>query len=215
MELFTITIDANTIIYHGSEHPIKNLQSTFMWFSMNETTANKYGNNIYKFTLNRQLKLINIQSGIFQLHLMDQLNIKYTLIDDTTNFVNSYKSRIMSALGMPNINEVIRVYGKPKCQYDNDNVKNITVANVPYFQHERWSKYEVDQLLMTEIHEIYSKYGFDGYISPTTVPSRLMCGWHHEEIGLFDPTNKFIPTSQSGGKITWDPSDFTKPIRHI
>jgi hypothetical protein len=125
-----------------------------MWVSLNKKTADSYGKIVYKLTLNRQLRLINLQSGIFQLHLMDQLNMKYDQIDDDRHFINHYKARIMSTLGLPNTNEIIRVFGQPKCQYDNELAKHLTVANVPYFQHERFSKYENDQLLMTELQNM-------------------------------------------------------------
>jgi hypothetical protein len=43
-----------------------------------------------------------------------------------------------------------------------------------------------------------------------------MCGWHHEEIGLFDPTHKFVksdPPIQLGGGTVWNPADFTKTVQ--
>jgi hypothetical protein len=189
-----------------------------MWLTL---TANKYGKIMYSIGLKRDIKLINIQSGIFQMHLMDQLNIKYTTIDND-KYTNTYKSRVMSTLGLPNTDEIMRVFGKPTCKYDNDQERAIVEVNQKYFAHERWSKDKDDKLLMKELNDIYGKYGFDGYYSPVAVPSRFHCGWFSDEVALFNPksviisgTAKGLPSIQiqfggSNKPYLYDPSDHVK-----
>jgi hypothetical protein len=43
--------------------------------------------------------------------------------------------------------------------------------------------------LTQELDEIYSKYGFDGYILPIPIPSKSYYGCFHDEIMLFHPEN--------------------------
>ena len=66
MELFTYIIDKDMPYYKGSKTQLSDENwSKPMWIG-HETTAQKYGQIIYGFKTSRQLKMINIYSGLFQ-----------------------------------------------------------------------------------------------------------------------------------------------------
>lgn len=219
MDLFTYIISQSLVLYHGSNTPITKLRNEPIWLSLNKKTAKKYGKIVYEICLKKDIKLINIQSGIFQMHLMDQLNVKYPILDNG-KYINTYKSSVMSTLGLPNTDEIIRVFGKPTCKYDDVDMVNMIEVNRQYFAHERWSKEKDDRLLMGELDDIYSKYGFDGYFSPVAVPSRFHCGWFNDEVALFRPKSVIISgvtdgfaQIQIGGSIkpfVYDPNNDAK-----
>jgi len=132
MDLFTYVISKSDVLYHGSDKPITKLRNKPMWLTLNQKTANRYGTIVYSIRLKNDIKLLNIQSGIFQMHLMDQLNVKYPIIDSDKH-VNIHKSKVMSTLGLPNTDEIMRVFGKPSCKYDDEYIKDMVEVNRQYF----------------------------------------------------------------------------------
>ena len=134
----------------------------------------------------------------FRIHFIDQLNLKYGYFDphNGTFSVSPYVRMILSALGLPDNNSVIKIHGLPSCQYTNRFTFENIIDNVPYFPRngERNSIKSVDRDLANELYSIYGKYGFDGYIAPYAIPTRFECGWFNTECCVFNPSTCLIST---------------------
>jgi hypothetical protein len=205
MELFTKIIRENTILYHGSEKQTFQLPKLFEWFALDIRVAHLYGNYMSQYRTSKSLNLINIQSGIFKIHFMDQLNEKYGF-NTTGTTVNKDKTDVLMTIGMPNYESVVRVYGTPTCTYTSQDIEKHVHDNVPFFYGDRNSFDKKDLKMIKDMKEIYENYGFDGYISTTNIPSRYTCGWFHPEIGLFRPQTVF--TQNGGHEKTYDASKY-------
>lgn len=198
MELFTCFLENNYELYHGTDTKIKKIQEIPMWFS-DKNYASLYGKYVYKFKTKKKLKLIDINSGIFKMHYINEIN----------NIFDNYKDRMryLISLGLPNYFMQEMYLNKPECIYGNkmvfDTVSlylNFNNNNNRFSRSGRNINSDNDFIFM--LRKIYNN--FDGYISKQNLPSHYHCGFIHPEICLFSCKDieliNFINNKQNGGK---------------
>jgi hypothetical protein len=205
-ELFEYTLDNNSKLYRGL-HDVKEYDQNYnkiSWFSLDKQTVYKYAKDsngiICSFIPKKKdIKLLNITSSFFRMHLLDQVNM---------NYKNEDKIPVFSAIGIPNlelVKYVINKYFKEKpidaCK-ENDLETKLFAE---YLGGHRLSEIKVDEIFAETLESIY-KNKFDGYISTLNWSS---C--HHKnfppEICLFKPKQvlnfvkqvKYIPSKLEGG----------------
>jgi hypothetical protein len=227
MELFSISIQPNTIFYKGSKDIIgPNIMIEPMWLGKLEV-AKAYGKHIYEFKTESSLKMINLHSGIFRLHFMDMLNLKYMSNNREKGHydVPDRVKWIMSTLGLPDNETMIGEFGQPTCKYEGIDTLDKIKKTAPYYgKGERNSIRDLDREMANELYDIYGRYGFDGYIAPYATPTRFECGWFNDEVCVFNPISvlsctqfKKTITKQKGGNtikftpygVVYDPNHNT------
>ena len=218
MELFTLHVEKNTVYYKGCKKKLS-IDDWIkpMWVG-DHITAQKYGHIVYQFETNKKLNMINIYSGLFHSHLIDQLNLKYTHFDSISGIFNvdPHVKLILSAIGLPDSQSVINIHGTPKCRYTPPFSLNNIIDNVAYFHNkERNSIKSVDLQLANELYSIYGQHGFDGYIAPFATPTRFECGWFNQECCLFNPSQCINIVQQSGGSFLSNNNDKKEEIARL
>ena len=81
------------------------------------------------------------------------------------------------------------------------NIAKIIIDTRKTIQRNSLSK--LDYTIFSFLHEIYKSFGIDGFINYHNIPSSLACGFHHQELYIFEPQTKMekVNTIQAGGKI--------------
>jgi len=98
MELFLIPIKKDTVIYRGLSDKNK---IDGNWFVYDIESTKQYGNEYNEYKVKKDLKLINLTSGIFQMHFMEQLNLKYT--GDNYDGFDMEKFKSLIPIGLPTL----------------------------------------------------------------------------------------------------------------
>ena len=223
MELFTIILRKDTIIYRGiSEKNNKDGK----WFVYDIESTKQYGNSYKEFKLKKDLKLINLTSNIFQTHYMDQLNIKYS----GNNFDGFDLSKFISLLpiGLPNLEsqkQIIRhiehLENEQRKKLNLEILEPMKFINIDKISNEvkllsdclynksRYSSYAYDTKFVLEIMDLY-KDNFEGFTIPIKMPDLLSGGGQfNREIYIDNIMNLEEISIQNGGDI-----DYTiKPIK--
>jgi hypothetical protein len=194
MELFTIKLSQNTDLYHGSNNnklklPLQNKPT---WFCENTQHISKYGQFIYSFKNNVELKLIDICSPIFQMHYSNEINNKFTNSDD--------RMKYLVALGLPNYNTQDKFIGQPKCSYKNKKEFDTVNYYLNFTDHlNRFSQKKSDGDFVMMLKNIYPS--FDGYISKQLAPSLYQCGFLIPEVCIFDITKLFFQNMKTNNQV--------------
>jgi hypothetical protein len=207
-ELFEYILDDNSTLFRGL-HDVKQYDINYnkvSWFSLDKSAVYKYAKDLNGIICSfkpkkHTIKLLNINSMFFRMHLMDQVNMNYT---------NDEKIPVFSALGIPNLELVKYVIDKYLKEKPKDACKEIDALETKLFAEylggHRLSEYTIDEIFANTLQKLYEDK-FDGYISSLNWPT---C--HHKnfppEICLFKPKQiltfisqvNYIPlTSKKGG----------------
>ena len=207
-DLFEYTLDNKEILYRGLNGvTFDEKYNEISWFSFDKNTANTYAKNkngkIYSFKPKKQnIKLVNINSMFFRMHLMDLINM---------NYLNDDKVPIFSAIGIPNLESIqyvidTRFKDKPinSCTDLTSDLTKKMKLYAEYLGGHRLSETATDKIFAATLQTFYGKK-FDGYISPLNWAT---C-YHKNfppEICLFEPKNilrytgneNYIPLSIGG-----------------
>jgi len=203
MELFTIILRKGANIYHGTNKTSLKIINKPTWFGENITDSVLYGNNIFEFKLSKDLRLIDINSPIFQSHYVNMINNKFVRKEE--------RMKYLCALGLPNFQKQIEYIGEPSCKA-NLEILNTVADYLNFYQNKnRLSLHNrninTDNDFVKMLIEFYPEY--DGYISRQSLPSLYLCGFLSPELCLFNINSvKYIKNftyNLRGGKTKLDP----------
>jgi hypothetical protein len=186
-----LDIRHGTSLYHGS---VSNfiLEATPTWFALDKETAMAYGNVVFEYKLNTDLKMINIQSLEFHNRYMDDLNQLFTGQD--YNGVDDRKIYLCIPIGLPNYevqSKLLRekgiVYEQKLFEYMKDSNKYEMYASCFNDRH-RFSANSLDKEMVVVLKQLYPEY--DGYASLIKWPSKIHGGLFNKEVCIFNPILK-------------------------
>lgn len=192
--MFQYYLKQGTIIYRGTDNPELHSKST--WFAFDEQTARRYNKKIHKYTLNQDVKCINIMSHLFHQDYLDKLNMIYKGDDNKGLDIRKFDAAI--PIGLPSLDEQIRFLASINV--------NLKIGQLNPTQHafnaflngkHRYSTYDRDMRMATLLSKLYPEY--KGFASLIEWPSVLMDGMFNREICLFTP-NECLTHVQLGGR---------------
>jgi hypothetical protein len=194
VSLFSLVLPKGTKLYKGSEQPVKmNYKSNKpTWFALSEKTANRYGPNIVTVTTAKPLKMLNINSELFNLHFKDCMNLR-PLTD---------KEDILLCLGIPDMETQERIIKKNVPEKDRQKNQCLEYDSVKqqvkyYGNKSRYSGFKLDKRMAAYMDEFYGEF-VDGYMQPIDRPT---C-WHGvfpREVCLFRLNGDELEESLNGG----------------
>lgn len=203
VSLFTIVLAKGTVLYKGTSDgkPFNISSNEPCWFALCETIAQKYGPNAVHVRLAEPIKLININSELFNLHFKDCMNLRPL----------AEKEDILFTLGMPDIETQERLISKnvPKEKQKKNHCLDHRSLNdqVRYYGNKsRYSGTNLDKGMVNAMNGLYGDF-VKGYIQPV---DRHTC-WHvvfPKEVCLFNPS-KVVFESITGGSP--DLPEYTPP----
>lgn len=189
VDMFCIELPKGTKLFKGSD------MSTFdtschapLWLTRSKAECKKFGKNVFEFTTNRKLKMVNITSHLFRMHFLDQINIDIAENDD------------------------VSLKMKEALLHYNDTRDVHTLSEFIGFH--RYSGTNLDIEMISAMKLFYGKY-IDGYIQPNeilTCRHKTLC----DDVCIFDigaeadaapVATKKDGYSQKGGGGGGDPRD--------
>jgi hypothetical protein len=205
LDTFFITLSAGTVIYRAFNDK-NNIKGN--WYSYDIDNVRGYGNRIGKFVIQKDVKLVNLTSGLFHIHYMDKLNLLYT----GTNYdgVDDRKYLAMAPIGLPNIEaqfeflKLINIINLDAKLPDSTSVAKI--ISDAFYNKARISEYDLDKHLINAMTTIY-KDKCDGFTLPIRTFNRITNNFFLREIYFYDAdivkiTEYILPDStikQHGG----------------
>lgn len=193
MEFF-ISLPETTKLYRS----VKNITDlTGYWYCFTPDDTYGYGSITVEFKPKKELRLLNIEDNSFYNDLINKIKetnkIGILEIDDV---------KLLFPLGFSDF-EVYKQFTKAFKIPSIDTPKiNIELASQFYQNRSRYSIKILNDALMTFLNSVYGRE-YDGIIAKHKLPNRLLGGYHHSEMAVFNKdTIEFvseIPRSQGGG----------------
>lgn len=174
-----ITIIPVTKKFYRSAQSIDNLPGYWFGFTPNDTY--NYGNITAEFNPVRELKLIDITSHDFY----NEFTNKLLKLSELISTIDEKKDSILFPLGYVNIDTYRNFCNDYNINYAKSLDLPVQIATQFIHNRSRHSIKEADINLMNYLRVLYPNC--DGIISQVNLPNIVLNGYHHAEIGLFDP----------------------------
>ena len=208
IDSFLITIPKDTIIYRGINDKNK---ITGNWFAYTKEDASIYGLKIGSFRIKKDLKLINLISGFFNIDYMDKLNLKYTGTD--YNGSDPRKMIALFPIGLPNFQTQTSVFKKIiKDELKETTNSDLKLLSSYIYDLKRLSDFKFDKNFAEVIMEIYGDK-CDGFTNPIKWPNAFDESMFNREIFIKDTdTVEFIESTNEKNKSGGGGIKIIKPI---
>lgn len=193
MDLFAYRIPANDCIYKGmKEGAFDTRRSVPTWFSYNRRTAQRYAErhasgSLHTLRVGRELKLINIMSGLFH----DWLTDRVLDIHRDQEYSSTYQEVMdyLIPLGIINLKDQVD-YIRERYGFSASTQEHMKHYGKLLQYKNRFSLHSLDEQLTRLLMRLSVQHGFDGYIAPNRWPSTYH-GLFDDELCLYNVSQLF------------------------
>lgn len=194
--VFYINLPINTKVYRSS-NAVSDLSGK--WFSLDPKYTYGYGSITREFKINKDVKLLNLESDEFYNDYIKQLN----QLSKTNTIIKERKNVALFPLGYLDYD----VYKRYAISIMPSLIIQPPVLDIDTYtqftgNRSRLSEYRLDELLVHILHIIYGNT-YDGIIALEPLPNRIFGKLQYSELCIFNVNNRDyiseIPQVQSGG----------------
>jgi hypothetical protein len=216
MESFTVIKNQTDDLYHGTNIDKDKfiIQDKPIWLAHSANNSNKYGKNVFKYKLRREVKLIDISNQLFHLDFISKVN-------NETELISTEKFLPLVALGLPDLTSQMNTLDKKfvNGNYPHNNIidkklieaidKFVSLFGNKHRYSFNGNNIQSDILLVKALIKHYPS--FDGYTCKNYWPSYHHSGFFIPETCLFKPQTIIEQDNAfKGGKIKKQSNKKTK-----